>query len=94
MELAPAIHILMLPDQCMFACIRWGDNEMMVRHMRNTGEILGTYRRPLKGRLSELKAGEACYTCAGNDIMINQTASLASIASTMLADQELSAPVK
>jgi len=94
MELAPAIHILMLPDQCMVACIRWGDDEMMVRHMRNTGEIFGTYRRPLKGRLSEMKPGEACYTHAGTDMMLKQTASLATMASVMLADQKLPTAVK
>ncbi len=94
MELAPAIHILMLPDQCMFACIRWGENEMMVRHMRNTGEIFGTYRRSLKGKLSEMKPGEACYTYAGTDMILKQTASLTSIAMEMLADQSLPIPAK
>lgn len=88
---APAIQILMLPNQCMFACIRWGDSDMMVRHMRSTGEVLGTYKRPLKGILSGMRPGEACYTCGGNDIFLQQTESLADIASKMLADQALGA---
>ena len=85
----PAIQILMLPNQCMFACIRWGEEDMMVRHMRATGEVLGTYKRPLKGPLSGMRAGEACYTHGRHDIFIQQTASLAGIAAQMLADQAL-----